>query len=99
MKFGYVIQNILINIFRKDLKPRSNCKHLLLSLKVGQNPIRSDSPSGHQNTAHSVPKSVWKALKYLYVIVTDVPNNFREGSILKMGLEKFIKIRTDPEIG
>ena len=83
----------------KNSKPSSKPNHLVLTLKVGQNPVRSDSPSGHQNTAHSMPKSFWKALKCLYVIATNVLKNFCEGNILKIVLEKFIKIRTDPKVG
>ena len=83
----------------KNSKPSSSRKYLVLTLKFRRNPVRSNSPSGHQNTIYPVPKSLWKTLKFLYVISTNVPNNFRERSILKMGLEKFIKIRTDPEVG
>ena len=83
----------------KDTKSSSNCKCLVLTLKSGQNPICSDSPSDFQNTTYSVLKSLWKALKFLYVIATNVPNNCCEGSILKIFLKKFIKIRTDPKVG
>ena len=83
----------------KNSKPISNHKHLILTLKVRRKLIRSDSPSGHQNTTHSVSKSFWKTLKFLYVIATNVLNKFREGFILKIGLEKFIKIRADPKVG
>ena len=83
----------------QNSKPSSSRKYLVLILKLRRNPVRSNSPSGHQNTNHPVSKSLWKSLKFLYVIDTNVPNNCHEGIILKMGLEKFIKIRTDPEVG
>ena len=83
----------------KNLKPSSSRKYLVLTLKYRRNPVRSDSPSGHQNTIYPVPKSLFKTLKFLYVIATNVSNNFCEGNILKLGLEKFIKIQTDLKVG
>ena len=83
----------------KNLKSSSNRKYLVWTLKAGQNRFAQTAPQTIKNTTHSVPKSLWKDLKFLYVITTNVPNNFCEGSILKIVLKKFIKIRTDLKVG
>ena len=99
MKFGYVVQNISINISYENTKSGSICNHAFLSLEVRPKSVRSNRPFCPQNTFISTPKSPLKYLKCLYVIATNVPNNFCEGSILKIGPKKFIKIRTDPKVG
>ena len=83
----------------KNTKSGSIYNHAILFLEIRPKSVRSNIPFYPQNTFISTPKSPWKALKFLYVKATSSPNNFCEGSIFKICLEKFIKILTDPEVG
>ena len=44
MKFGYVVQNILINIFHEDTKSSFDCKRLVLTLKPDKTRFAQTAP-------------------------------------------------------